>query len=281
MAEPIRMSQFNMNFEEMSNITISKKEVNINITERSNYVHRKNGCEVRKATASEPIRSKEDLASFLDCLSKSSSNEVLNARNLSIFVFGFTTGLRVSDVMKVRVRDVIKINPITKQLEFQDRIHVVEQKTGKTNVIAKISNKCKSALYKYLQLLSANGCEIELDDFLWVVGDSKNQIKIPKNKHLDKRNYYDCLQKASNMMIWKIPTKIGTHTMRKTFGYHMFKQSKNKYETLAILQEWFNHSSQRMTLQYIGITQEQKQDVFDAFDKFLDDFIPEETDFDF
>ena len=281
MAKAIKMNQYNFIFGENPNITINKKEIDTNIMERSNYVHRKNGCEVKKATASEPIRSKEDLASFLECLEKSSTNYVLNARNVSIFILGITTGLRVSDIMKLKLRDIIKIDAKTNRIEFQDRIHVVEQKTGKTNVIPKISNKCKSALFKYLQLLFASNCEIELDDYLWVVGDSKTLFKVAKNKHLDKRNYYDCLQKASKMMIWEIPTKIGTHTMRKTFGYHMFKQSQNKYETLAVLQEWFNHSSQRMTLQYIGITQEQKQDVFNAFDKFLDDFIPEENDFDF
>lgn len=281
MALPIKMNNYNFDFEETLDITMTQKEVSVYISERSNYVQRKDGNKVKKAEASEPIRSKEDLANFIECLSRSSYNEVLSARNLALFIVGITTGLRVSDILKLRFRDVIKIDRRTKQIEFQDRIHVVEQKTGKTNIIPKISNKCKSALYKYLQLLFSSNCDIDLDDYLWVVGDSKTHFKIAKDNHLNKCNYYDTLQKVGRMMIWQIPTKIGTHTMRKTFGYHMFKQSQNKYETLAVLQEWFNHSSQRMTLKYIGITQDQKQDVFNNFDKFLDDFIPEENDFDF
>ena len=46
---------------------------------------------------------------------------------------------------------------------------------------------------------------------------------------------------------------IGTHSMRKTFGYHHYKQFKD----VALLQKIFNHSSQQITLRYIGIEQDQ------------------------
>ncbi len=38
--------------------------------------------------------------------------------------------------------------------------------------------------------------------------------------------------------------EIGTHTLRKTFGYHMYMQTKNR----ALLMGIFNHSSERVTL---------------------------------
>src|SRR5699024_249536 len=46
---------------------------------------------------------------------------------------------------------------------------------------------------------------------------------------------------------------IGTHTMRKTFGYHHYKQ----YKDVATLQEIFNHDSPSVTRRYIGITQDE------------------------
>lgn len=46
--------------------------------------------------------------------------------------------------------------------------------------------------------------------------------------------------------------EIGTHTMRKTFGYWHYQQ----YKDVAILQEIFNHSSPSVTLRYIGINQD-------------------------
>ena len=45
---------------------------------------------------------------------------------------------------------------------------------------------------------------------------------------------------------------IGTHTMRKTFGYTYYKVTKD----VATLMDIFNHSSQAVTLRYIGITEE-------------------------
>ena len=45
---------------------------------------------------------------------------------------------------------------------------------------------------------------------------------------------------------------IGTHKMRKTFGYWHYQQ----YKDVAILQEIFNHSSPSVTLRYIGINQD-------------------------
>ncbi|MCJ8108801.1 tyrosine-type recombinase/integrase [Staphylococcus aureus] len=47
-------------------------------------------------------------------------------------------------------------------------------------------------------------------------------------------------------------SEIGTHSMRKTFGYHYYKKTKD----VALLMDLFNHSSQVVTLRYVGISQE-------------------------
>lgn len=51
---------------------------------------------------------------------------------------------------------------------------------------------------------------------------------------------------------------IGTHTLRKTFGYHAYKNGI----ALELLMDIFNHSSKSQTLRYIGITEDQKKDVY-------------------
>lgn len=53
----------------------------------------------------------------------------------------------------------------------------------------------------------------------------------------------------------------GTHSLRKTFGFHYYK----KYKDIAMLQEIFNHSSPSICLRYNGINQEE-------IDKSLDNF---------
>ncbi|WP_260449028.1 tyrosine-type recombinase/integrase [Listeria booriae] len=42
---------------------------------------------------------------------------------------------------------------------------------------------------------------------------------------------------------------IGTHTLRKTFGYHFYTQ----FKVVVALQKIFNHKNQRETLVYIGV----------------------------
>ena len=48
-------------------------------------------------------------------------------------------------------------------------------------------------------------------------------------------------------------TNIGTHSMRKTFGYHHYRKNQN----VGILMELFNHSSPDITLGYIGFKQDE------------------------
>ena len=47
-----------------------------------------------------------------------------------------------------------------------------------------------------------------------------------------------------------ITQRVGCHTMRKTFGYHYYQKTKD----VALLQEWFYHSSPATTLIYIGVS---------------------------
>lgn len=46
--------------------------------------------------------------------------------------------------------------------------------------------------------------------------------------------------------------KIGTHSLRKTFGYQLYRNGIN----IELIQRLLNHSSPSITLAYIGITQD-------------------------
>ncbi|GMA66225.1 hypothetical protein GCM10025859_67000 [Alicyclobacillus fastidiosus] len=55
-----------------------------------------------------------------------------------------------------------------------------------------------------------------------------------------------------------IKDRIGTHTLRKTFAYHAYKQGKD----ITLIQKLLNHSAPSVTLRYIGITQDEMDDVY-------------------
>ena len=92
---------------------------------------------------------------------------------------------------------------------------------------------------------------------------SQQGVRTVSYTHLDvyKRQVqaYRILNKAAVRV--GINGEIGTHTLRKTFGYHMYMKTKD----VALLQELFNHSSPSVTLRYIGINQ-------DRLDQAMDDF---------
>ena len=55
---------------------------------------------------------------------------------------------------------------------------------------------------------------------------------------------------------------IGTHTLRKTFGYHHYQ----KFKDVVILQKIFNHSTPEVTLRYIGI---EEDEIFESYENFI------------
>lgn len=156
-----------------------------------------------------------------------------NKRNLILFTIGINCGLRISDILSLNVGDV-------KNKNF---IEIKEKKTGKFKKFP-INSKLKPML----------------DDF---VKNRKNNeplfLSIFNNRLERVGAYYiitDVCKKAG------LEEKIGTHTMRKTFGYHHYK----KFKDIAMLQKIFNHSTPQITLRYIGIEQEE---IYQSYSNFI------------
>ncbi|MBF5067517.1 tyrosine-type recombinase/integrase, partial [Salmonella enterica subsp. enterica serovar Istanbul] len=89
-------------------------------------------------------------------------------------------------------------------------------------------------------------------------GDYLIKSRQGANRPIDRSTAYRILRDAAKHVGL---TDIGTHTLRKTFGYHFYMQTKN----VALLQELLNHSRPDITLRYIGINQ-------DTLDKAMDKF---------
>ena len=167
----------------------------------------------------QPIRSLEKLNDMKWSLKRHCSE-----RDYILFLLGINTGLRVSYLLNLKVKDI----------KGKKRITVKEGKTEKARTI-QLTNIYEE-LNQYIKTLE--GTE-------WLFPSRKG------DKPITRIQAYRQLNKASEMV--DMSDGIGTHTMRKTFGYWHYKQFKD----VAELQKILNHSHPEITLKYIGITDEQ------------------------
>lgn len=144
-----------------------------------------------------------------------------------MFTLGINVGLRVSDVLKLKVGDILG----------KTHVVVIEQKTGKTKRFF-MNEKLQKEIAEYVEKRGYGA-----DNYLM-------QSRKGENKPISRVQAYRVLNEcAEGTSI----TEIGTHTMRKTFGYWHYKQ----FHDVATLQKLFNHASPSITLRYIGITDEE------------------------
>ncbi len=153
-------------------------------------------------------------------------------RDYILFLLGITIGLRISDILSLKKEDLLK-----------SHIDIVELKTRKHKRV-KIPGYIKKDLLAYINQLS---------DGSYVILSRQGN-----NRPIDRSTAYRILRDAAEHVNLK---EIGTHTLRKTFGYHYYKQTKD----VAMLQELFNHSDQSTTLKYIGINQDLIDEAMDKF----------------
>ncbi len=168
-----------------------------------------------------------------------------NQRDYTLFILGLYTGLRISDLLSLRVKDVADRKG--SRVVIRDRIALREKKTGKAKVIL-LNKEARSALRKYLNALQVS------DDAPVFMSRKRDSQKRPKA--ITRRQAHYVLSDAARSV--GIRDRIGTHTLRKTFGYHSYRKGVD----LTKLQRIFNHSSPAVTLAYIGFTQDEIDDVY-------------------
>lgn len=177
-------------------------------------------------TTVEPIRNIESLKKLEKYLANRSE------RDLLLLTIGTNCGLRISDIVALDVGDV----------RNKSHMQIIEKKTGKFKKFP-INAKLKPMFEKYTKGKRS-------DEALF---------KTRFGNRMDRFTAYRIIKNSCREA--GLDEKVGTHTMRKTFGYHHYK----KYKDVAMLQKIFNHSSPQITLRYIGIEQDQIDESYTNF----------------
>ena len=188
-------------------------------------------------SAAEPIRNTEKLQDFKDYYLL----EKTNVRNYTLCVMGLNTALRISDLLGLRWGNVYDLS---RQTCFS-HLCVTEQKTGKVNQIA-LNQAVIDALQDYFSLLRTRPSE---EDYLF---PSRKGV----NRPLSRSQAFRIIREAADAN--GMSRHISCHSLRKTFGYHAWRQGVSS----VLLMDIYNHSSFRITKRYLGIEQDDRDSVF-------------------
>jgi site-specific recombinase XerD len=186
----------------------------------------------------EPIRDKKQIAHVKNLLKGQG-----RFRDLLLFVVGINTALRISDLLTLRTGDFFD-----EQGDVQSRFWIREEKRGKRQEVV-INESIQEALDLYLAAYPE------------VANTSQHFVFF---KLEPRRDYTQAIKRGQ---AWKLLSAIcheaglhgnfGTHSLRKTWGYH----ARMNGVDLALIMHKLNHSSLAYTKRYLGITDEELQDV--------------------
>lgn len=186
----------------------------------------------------QPIKNKQELDRFMNYYKTVESIP----RNQLLIVMGANTALRISDLLSLMWEDVYDQG----KKKFRGHITLVEAKTRKISCIF-VNESVQNALEEYRNFLRSQKME--------VIG--KTPLFLGRNgSALSRVQAYRIIRKAAEYC--QIAGVISPHSLRKTFGYHAWKCGTPP----VLLMEIYQHSSFAITQRYLGIEQDERDEVF-------------------
>ena len=192
----------------------------------------------------EPIRNREDIELFIQYMfEESAESEALRIRNGILVTIGLNAGFRIGDIVRLQRKHILGWH-----IDFYD------QKTDK-HTRRKMTKPLKERLMEYVKDMKPN-------DYLFPSRENKGNGKNKKrHQHISTNTAYKVIKKAADQLGLE---NIATHSLRKTFGRAIYEQQKD----VAIVMGMLNHSSQSITLRYIGKNQDSQDKAIAKFGGF-------------
>jgi integrase len=162
-------------------------------------------------------------------------------RNHCLIVLSIYTALRVSDLLRLRWDDVYDFE----LCHVRKSIAVSERKTGKTKIVA-LNEKAVQALALYAKQAKRRGG--------FLIENKRT------GKAISRIQAYRIVRAAAETL--DIQGRVSCHSLRKTFGYHAWKNGASP----IVIMEIYNHSSFAVTKRYLGVSQDDKNEVYMRLD---------------
>lgn len=180
----------------------------------------------------EPIKNLEDINLIKRMLSK-------NSRDLAIFTIGINTNLRASDLVRIKTQQV-------RFLSAGESFELKEKKTGKAKLVT-LNQTCVEAVQNLIRSKKFKAAGIYLFQSKKTLGLEPLTVQ---RLHSLVKSWCRKIDLKGN---------FGSHTLRKTFGYHQRVTFNASIEQLMVC---FNHSNQRQTLEYLCIQPEEIKKIY-------------------
>lgn len=185
--------------------------------------------------ATQPIKNLEQIQQLKDYFLQKGET-----RNYLMIVMGMNTSLRISDILRLRWKEVYNF----RKGAYKKHVTLTEQKTGKINTVA-----LNVAIIEALELQRREEKYFEQDIFLFKSRKGENQP-------ITRVRAYTVIKEAVSEL--GLEDNISCHSLRKTFGYQAWKNGVPP----ALLMSIYNHSSYEITKRYLGISQDERDKVF-------------------
>ena len=180
----------------------------------------------------QPIRNKQQIRALAEYYLKKGQ-----LRNQVLIVLGLHTALRISDLLRLTWDDVYDFD--NKRVRI--RIDIVEKKTRKAKSIS-LNKAAVIALTMFANQSAYKG--------RFIIEN------IQTKKSISRIQAYRLIRAASEAL--KFQSRVSCHSLRKTFGYHAWKSGVSP----AVIMDIYNHSSLAVTRRYLGVTQDDKDEVY-------------------
>lgn len=187
-------------------------------------------------STTQPIRNIEQLTLFKNYY----LYQKPNARNYMLIIIGLNSALRISDILHLTYGDVYDFQT----QKWKTHIIVKEQKTGKTNRIY-MNSEIRRTLNNCIDVHGQNTNS-------WLF-----ESQIQKEQPLSRYQAFRLIKEAAAFA--GLDDHISCHSLRKTFGYYAWKKGTPP----ALLMNIYNHSTFQITKRYLGIEQDDRDEVFE------------------
>tara|TARA_Y100001951_G_C11262579_1_gene253451 strand:+ start:647 stop:1234 length:588 start_codon:yes stop_codon:yes gene_type:complete len=188
----------------------------------------------------QPVKDRNKLSRMIEYLELKG-----NKRDPLLLKFGLNTGLRINDILRLKVKHLFDSNGDLKEYLDLFESKTIKRRNRKLKQI-KLNSIIRPELISYVEYYG-----LESNDWIFF------SLRDP-SRPLDRVRAWSILKDAS--MRAGI-AKFGTHSMRKTLAYNVYNETKD----LALVMRLLNHNDPDHTLRYIGVVQ---QDLDTAYERF-------------